>query len=82
MVPMLVKNRIIVPSETGVPAGSMTIAVMTETPPSAATKGGFAMSVMVDPGGAVKSTSAQATAAASSAAAPAKRRSRAVIAPP
>src|SRR5262249_43544573 len=59
--PRFVKKRTIVPSATGVPAGSTTNAVMTETAPSEAMKGGFAVSPMVDPGGARKRASPHET---------------------
>ena len=62
--------------------GFMTTAVITETPPSEATNGGFALRETEDPGGAVKRTSAQAMSAASRRAAPASRFSCAFTAPP
>jgi len=52
--PSVVKHWMTVPSATGVPAGSITSALMTDTPPLAGMNGGLAKSVTVDPGAAVR----------------------------
>jgi hypothetical protein len=56
----LVKKNTAVPSGTKVPAGSMRMAVTTDTPPLATTNVGFAISVMLVPGAAVRGTDSQA----------------------
>src|SRR5438093_2143736 len=53
MRPRVVKNWTTVPSATGVPVASITKAVITETSPWAAIAGGFAVTVRLEPGGAV-----------------------------
>jgi hypothetical protein len=53
IVPRSVKNWTTVPSATGVPAGSIKRAEMTEEPPFAGMKPGFAFMVRVVPAGAV-----------------------------
>jgi hypothetical protein len=51
--PSVVKHWITVPSGTGVPAGSIKSALMTDTPPLAGMKFGLANSESAVPGGAV-----------------------------
>jgi hypothetical protein len=52
--PSVVVQRTTVPSGTSVPAGSITNAISSETPPCEGMNVGFATSVIVDPGGAVR----------------------------
>jgi hypothetical protein len=52
--PRLVKNCTTVPSGTGVPAGSITRAEITDTSPFAAMNSGFAKQESSEPGGAVR----------------------------
>jgi hypothetical protein len=54
MLPMSVDQKITVPSATGVPISSVTTAVTSDVPPCDATNGGFALSVISAPGGAVR----------------------------
>ena len=52
--PRLVDQSTTVPSATSVPAGSVTIAISSETPPWEAMRSGLATSVSVEPEGAVR----------------------------